>query len=96
MSGDLEVQTHQTARHSAYSAHVRPEGRGAVRPKQVFCVASAGTPALLPTKLVTPFARSVGSLVYGLKLIVPGVSATQSHRRKGQTHASLKITAETD
>ncbi len=56
MSGDLEVQTHQTASHSAY---LTPEGRGAVRPEQVFCVAPAGTPALLPTKLVTPFARLV-------------------------------------
>jgi hypothetical protein len=93
MSGDLEVQTHLTARHPVY---LRPEGRGAVRPKQVFCVAPAGTPTLLPTKLVTPFARLVCSHLYGLKLMVPGACATQSHRRKGQTHASLKITTKTD
>ncbi len=69
MSGDLKVQTHQTASHSTY---------------------------LTPTKLITPFARLLGSHVCGMKLIVPDACAIQSHGRKGQTHASFKTTAKTD
>jgi len=49
MSSGLRVRTRQTARHAAY---LLPEGRGAVRPEQAFCAAPAGTPVLLPTKII--------------------------------------------
>ncbi len=89
MSRYPEVQTHHT---SNYLAHQKPEGRSSVRPMQDSCLAPARQPRSCP-----PSHRAVRTV--GVKsrarieADIPKI-VRRTYMRKGQIHASLKITAE--